>query len=218
MKITLRRTVLITGLLLIAAPSRALESCNPPAQPKIDWTGTQTGCRPSPNPSVIGAPCAVGEVINFKAVPVTGSFQSCDGFFWGFNDPADGSASVQNPSYAFSSPGNFDIELGVFNQVGSTSASKIIALTVQPFASEFIATPSRAAVGNDVTLSWKTTSVTKVHIDPLNLDFFPPNNSYKFKPAKTTVYTLVPFNGADQGVAHMVTVEVFVPRRRSARH
>ena len=134
------------------------------------------------------------------------------------NDPGKGSASVQNPPYLFSAPGNFKVQLRVFNKEGSTSASNVIVLTVQPFASEFIATPSRAASGTDVMLSWKTTSVTKVHIDPLNRDFSPPNNTFSFKPTQTAIYILVPFNGADQGVAHTLTVEVYAARRHAVRH
>jgi len=208
---------LLIALPLIASDQQA---CNPPAEPKLDWLGTQTGCRPSPlslSTAAASPPCAVGEVINFKALPVAGSFQSCDGFAWTFGDPAGGFASVQNPPYNYSSPGEFTVSLGVFNAAGNTSASQVITLTVQPFASEFKATPARAVQGQEVTLSWQTTSVTKVHIDPLNRDF-PPNSSYKFKAERTTVYTLVPYGAAGQGAAKTVTIEVFAPRRRAARH
>ena len=221
MRMRFRGAVLIVALLIVVPLSASeQQACNPPAQPKMDWLGTQTGCRPSPLSLVSAAaslPCAVGEVINFKASPVAGSFQSCDGFAWSFGDPANGFASVQNPPYNYSSPGEFTVALGVFNTAGNTSTSQIITLTVQPFASEFKATPPRAIQGQEVTLSWQTTSVTKVHIDPLNLDF-PPNSSYKFKPARTTVYTLVPYGSAGQGAAKTVTIEVLSPRRRAARH
>src|SRR6059036_3148175 len=111
MRMSPRHAVLITGLLIMAPfAARAQQSCNPPAQPKLDWMGTQTGCRPStssPSVAVVSLPCAVGEVINFKALPVAGSFQSCDGFAWNFGDPANGFASVRNPPYVYSSPGAF---------------------------------------------------------------------------------------------------------------
>src|SRR5437867_328967 len=212
MPITLRAAVLITVLLLVA-PLAALaqQSCRPPAQPAIDWMGTQTGCRPG------GAPCAVFEVINFKALPVEGSFQSCDGFAWNFGDPANGSASVQNPPYAYGSPGKFTVGVGVFNPQGNTSASKAINLTVQPFAEEFKATPPRVAAGLSTVLSWVTKSVKKVHIDPLNLDF-PPNSTASVQPSHTTVYTLTPFGDAGQGAVKSVTVEVFQSRHRAVRH
>jgi len=212
MRLSSRHTVLITGLLIVAPfAAPAQQACNPPAQPKLDWMGTQTGCRPT------GPPCAVGEVINFKALPVAGSFQSCDGFAWSFGDPANGFASVQNPPYAFSSPGEFNVSLGVFNTAGNTSASHLITLTVQPLTDEFKATPPKAILGQPVVLSWITRFTTRVHIDPLNMDFGP-SGSVTVTPVKTTLYALVPFGAAGQGALQMVTVEVTPTRRRAARH
>ena len=228
MRMSSRRTVLITGLLIgapFAAPAQ--QSCNPPAQPKLDWMGTQTGCRPSPpsNPSVaaigqpVPNPCAVGEVINFKALPVAGSFQSCDGFAWNFGDPANGSASVQNPPYAFSSPGTFTVSVGVFNSKGATSASGLIALTLQPLIDEFIATPPKVILGQPVVLSWTTRYTTGVRIDPGGFTSALSSGSYTDYPLKTptTHYTLTA-NGDAAQTAKSIDVDVTPGRHRSVRH
>jgi hypothetical protein len=116
---------LIAGLLVVmpfAALAQSPAPCKFPAKPRIDWVGEDSGCRPG------GVACNVGEVIDFSAQPILGSFQNCDRFSWNFDDGQQ--SSFRNTEHVYSTARTFRVTFSVFNTAGAESDFRTIVVQI----------------------------------------------------------------------------------------
>jgi hypothetical protein len=219
-----RRIALIAVLSL--ASRAALSACHPPPVPVIDYVGQFTGCTPST------VSCAVGEPIQFMAKPADpgNPFQPCDQFSWDFGD--GGTASVQNPTHTFTSPGTMGVFVQVTNDSGGfegATRTVPVATTVLPSIVEFKVTPNRVVAGQAIVFSWNTTNTTKgVRIENVHPSSVAPTlqvtiqqsiGTYTYHPPSTMQYTLTAFGDAAFRTSAPITVGVVAPaRHRATKH